>query len=340
MTMYTDIYVRDGLDDNGNIPYTGAFASNSPDVIPQQQTTQPLSWFSSTWTQNPGLNINAGVNNYVYVRGKNLSTANSSGSVYLYCTPSTLLLNINYWSNNPISTGSSFNSTLVDLNNNPQIAANAICVGQSPFLLNVPVPQGFHYCLVTRVVTPSNPNPIPVAFSNTGAFVNWVVQNPNVAWRNITVVPPTSNAVSQSQYFANIDPTAENYWFLVQGTNFPNLSTVLIQGITAGCIFSTTGVFGAPGGDQNYATQQQVPASFSGVVNVTVTPPAGQSIPSGATLEIQYYRQTQGRDSDLLHKYAVSLGAKKIQPALLEASKVNGDVPTVVWLGSCGTVFK
>ena len=335
MPTYTDIYVRDGLDDVGAIPYTGRVASNSPDIIPQQQTTQPLPWFTNTWGSNPGLNIKAGINNYVYVRGKNLRTTPSSGQVYLYCTPSTLLLDVSYWSNNPVSTGAQTYATLVDINNNPQIAAGAICVGNTPFLLNQNVPQGFHFCLVTRVVTPNNPNPIPVRFPNTSGFVNWVVDNPNVAWRNITVVPSTTNAISQSQYYENLDDTNETYWFTAQGMNFPNQSVVVIESVTAGNPFKDTGYFGPPPGPQTVLGQHPVPAKFKGVVNVTVTPPAGQTIPSGATLQITYLRQTQQRDLVDLRKHEVPLHAMPLHPHALANALGSQAIPTVVRLGEC-----
>ena len=340
MPVYNDIYVRDALDDVGNIPYTGRTACFSPDIIPQQQTQRPLAWFTSTWGQDSGLNINAGVNNYVYVRGKNLSTSPSSGTVYLYCAPSTLLLNVSYWSNNPVPTGGPTAATLVDINNNTQIAAGAICVGNTPFLLNQVVPQGFHYCLVTRVVTPAHPNPIPVSFANSSQFINWVVDNPNVAWRNISVVPSTNNAISQSQNYENLDAASETYWFVAQGMNFPDQSLVAIESVTAGNTFSASGYFGPPPGPQSVLTQQTIPAGFKGVVNVTVTPPQGQTIPPGATLQIQYYRQTQMRDLADLRKHAVPMHALPFHPHALAHALGKAAIPSVVRMGECSIQVK
>lgn len=340
MATYNDIYVRDALDDVGNIPYPGRTACYSPDIIPQQQTQQPLPWFTSTWAVDNGMNVIANVNNYVYVRGKNLKTSATSGTVYLYCTPSSLLLNVSYWTNNPISTGSGTSAPLVDVNNNTQIAAGAICVGKTPFLLNQTVPQGFHYCLITRVVTPDHLNPIPTSFANTSQFINWVVDNPNVAWRNINVVAPTNGAVSQSQSYENLDAAAETYWIVAQGTNFPNQSQVVIQGITAGNTFSSTSYFGPPPGPQSVLTSQTVPASFKGTANVTVTPPQGQAIPAGATLAIQYYRQTQMRDLPDLLKHAVPAHALPFHPEALAKLIGDRDIPSVVRLGECNILVK
>lgn len=341
MPTYNDIFVRDALDDTGNIPYSGRTAYFSPDIIPQQQTQQPaLSWFTSTWTQDKGLNIITGINNYVYVRGKNLKTSATSGTVYLYCAPSSLLLNVAYWSNSPVSTGGGTSAPLVDINNNRQIAAGAICVGNTPFLLNQTVPQGFHYCLITRVVTPDHINPIPTSFANTNQFVNWVVDNPNVAWRNITVVPSTNGAIAQSQNYENLDAAAETYWFVAQGNGFPNQSLVVIESVTQGNIFTSTGYFGPPPGPQTVMTSQTVPANFRGVVNVTVTPPQGQTIPGGSTLAIQYYRQTQMRDLPDLIKHAVPAHALPFHPEALAALIGNRDIPSVVRLGECNILVR
>ena len=335
MPVYNDIYARDALDDIGNIPYAGRTAYYSPDIIPQQQTQQPLAWFTNTWSQGPGLNVISGVNNYVYVRGKNLATAASSGTVYLYCTPTSLLVNVSSWSNNPVSTGMGPSATLVNINNNTQIAAGAICVGNTPFLLNQIALPGFNYCLVTRVVTPNNPNPIPVSFSNSSQFVNWVVDNPNVAWRNITIVPSTNNAISQSQNYENLDSTSETYWFVAQGMNFPNQSQVIIESVTAGNTFRITGYFGPPPGPQSVLTQQTVPATFRGVVAVTVIPPTGQTIPSGATIQIQYYRQTQMRDLADLRKHEIPMHALPFHPHALAQALGSQAIPSVVRLGEC-----
>jgi hypothetical protein len=339
---YDDLYVRDAFDDRGDLPYGGRTAYLSPDIIPQQQNQREPRWFIDNYGKDQGLNVIADVNNYVYVRAKNLKTTSTSGTVFLYCAPSTLLLNVNYWSNNPINigNGAKTSASLVDANNNTQIAPDQICVGQTPFLLNQPIPDGFHYCLITRVVTGDHGNPIPVGrFTSSGDFLKWVVENPNVAWRNVTTVPSTTGAISQSQYYENPDPSEQTYWFVVQGTDFPDGSTVTIEGLTAGNTFSYTGRFGAPP-LQTALTMQGIPAGFAGTVNVTVTPPSGQSIPSGATLYIQYYRQIQQGDHPTLIEHAVPADALPFDPEVLARHVGNASTPSITGLGECVILVK
>jgi len=333
---YDDVFIRDGLDDLGSIPYAGTFACVSPDIIPQPpQTTHPLSWFSDTWAQDPGQNVTGGTNSIVFLRGRNLKGIATTATAFLYAAPSSLLLNSNIWSQSPLSTasGSSF-ATLADVNGAASIGPNDICAHTDPFVLNLPVPTNFHYCMVARIVTPDHANPIPPPFQSNADFVTWVVQNPNVAWRNITVFAPTSGPISQAQSFANIDKTDESYWFMVSGKGFPEMTKVVIEGVTPGCTFSTTGFFGDPGGQQTVLAIQEIPAGFSGIVQVTATPPPLGTFPDGASVEIAFWREGKGGDPPELLMYGARADAIGIHPKVL-FDTVGEDVPTVVKLGAC-----
>lgn len=307
MTVYNDLYVRDALDDNGTIPYAGATAYSSPDIIPAQLNVITPAQLVSSYNTNPtNTNINTQQANNIYVRGYNLSTSAASGTISLYYAPSSLLLTPSQWVNNPIKNASGQSAlNLVDVNGNTSIAPNTVAVGSSAFVFNAPaVPQGFHYCMIAQVVTTAHPNTIPSSFANTGAFVQWVVNNPGIGWRNVNIVPATLPAYQQGANFVNLDNAAEEYMFIVNGTNWPDGTSVNIQCTAAGFNFNYTQNFGAPGQQQNVTTIQTVPALFSGSVLLTLTPPAGTTVPTTATVQFVYAKYVSGASDAILHKYA------------------------------------
>jgi hypothetical protein len=337
MPTYDDIYMRDGLDDSGQIPYAGRSASESPDIIPaQNQVITAASLIASYGSQPSGTNINTQQNNNIYVRAKNLGASAGSGTISLYYTSSSVLLTPAQWMNNIIKNASGQSAiSIVDANGNPSLAANAIGVGSSAFsFIAPPVPQGFHYCLIAQVVTSAHPNPIPSgSFANTAAFIKWVVDNPGTSWRNVNIVPATLPAYQQGANFTNLDAAAEQYMFIVSGCYWPINTSVNIQCTAVGFNFNYTQPFGAPpstctpSNQQNVTTIQTVPALFSGAVMITVTPPAGQPVPSNATLQFVFAKYTTSASDSILRKHAVPASSFGVKSSL-------GTVQ-VVRLGEC-----
>ena len=100
-TAYNDLFVRDALDDNGTIPYSGATACSSPDIIPAQQQVLSAATLINTYPQNPtNTNINTQQINNIYVRAKNLSSSAASGTISLYWAQSSLILTPSQWVTN------------------------------------------------------------------------------------------------------------------------------------------------------------------------------------------------------------------------------------------------
>jgi hypothetical protein len=190
------------------------------------------------------------------------------------------------------------------------------------------VPQGFHYCLVGQVVTSAHPNPIPTApFANSAAFIAWLVDNPAICWRNITIVPASLPAYQQGANFANLDPVAEQYMFIVSGTDYPNNTSVNIQSTGSGLSFNYTQLFGPPSTGQNVTAIQTIPANYSGSVLLTVTPPAGSTVPSTAKIQFVYAKYTTSESESILQKYA--------RPASFFGVRDSLSTAQVVRMGEC-----
>jgi C1A family cysteine protease len=224
--------MRDNLGDQGQIPGSGS-ACTSPDIIPNGTTpvSNPQTYFSVNWYQDVGQNISQGVNNYIYTRAKNQTiTGANSGQIYLYYTPASLILWPNQWCNNKLSTS-------VPGRNYANIAATTtsqITVGDVPFLWNPqPLPGGNHYCMISQVVTPTDPNPIPTSFSTMDDFVNYIYSHPNIGWRNVTMV--NANDAPNIQVPVNFSFTdAVQMYITVDLENVPVGASVSLDAGTPG----------------------------------------------------------------------------------------------------------
>ncbi|HWZ16074.1 MAG TPA: hypothetical protein VNW95_12620 [Mucilaginibacter sp.] len=192
-TTYNDLFLRDNLGDTGSVPATGAISS-SPDIIPygQSPVTDPATFFTGNYGSDVGKDLVARAQNYIYMRAKNLAAGAETGSFSLYYSPASLLLYPSLWQSNILATSDGATSV-------PVAAANAgdIVVGTNPFTWQPQMISGDHYCLIGRIVTPNNPNPIP----QTGAindFANYIANNRGMGWRNVTVVDNGSPTFTQS----------------------------------------------------------------------------------------------------------------------------------------------
>src|SRR5215469_16463584 len=229
MAIYNDLFMRDNFGDTGQQPTLDAYVSGSPDIIPYGQETLTQQQLINQYGP-PLLDRtlqNNQINN-VYVRAKNNYNGGSNGRIYLYYATGNLLVRVSQWRNNLIP------------NNNGQLYANVsatrqyqVAPGDQPFNFNPPTALGAHFCLVTRVSTLLNANPLPAQdFTSWQAFVNWVRNNAWVAWHNVDIVnklPP--NGYVASLAFENINSTPQFYGFQCAYTNMPVGSTLRLYSL-------------------------------------------------------------------------------------------------------------
>ena len=334
---YDDIFVRDALTDTGSIPFPGRTAFVSPDIIPSQANVVPASQLISTYdaaSTDPSI-LEQQFNN-IYVRAKNLSTNSASGTVSLYWSTTSLILTPQSWVGQQIKDASGETSIdLVDENGNTSIAPSGIAVGSGPFVFNAPqVPSGFHYCLIAQVVTAEHPNAIPSEpFTSTADFATWVVNNPAISWLNISVVPANLPTFQQLSNFANLDPDAEEYMFIVKGSDWPDGTTVNLQSSSIWFSFSYTQTFGSDPTNQLVSTIQTVPGGYSGWVMLTVTPPAGATVPITAMLRLIFAKYVDDASELIFQEVGVPASSLGVQGRLSTATVVRlGE--TLIVIGS------
>lgn len=216
-TPYTDLMIRDYFGDNGT-PRSGTLSA-SPDIIPWG--TEPLPDFQTYLTTQQAVNSDLGKDivgyqdNYLFVRCLNLSSAAAAGKVYLYYSPSNLLMAPGLWSTNVLNTQNGAGYGVVSIKNTGDFG-----VGDLPFVwVPSPPPNNTHYCMVARLVTDQHPNPIPTNVATFNDFVSYIANNPGTAWRNVAFVgtaPDWSNVVPVTSLSADAQ-----LYFQVQCTNVP-----------------------------------------------------------------------------------------------------------------------
>ena len=256
--LYNDLYMRVNLNDQGLIPRTGPL-SCSPDIIPYgtAPVSDPTTFFTNNFSQDVGKDVFGGQLNYFYVRGKNLAPAAAEGQISLYYSKASLLLWPNLWSKNGLKTSGGNDKVAVSAKANGDIF-----VAKDPFTwIPDPPPPGDHYCMISRVMTNSHPNPIP----NPGSikdFAEWISGTPGFAWRNINVVQTNIPTFTDIMYYEQGDTEGE-VTFLLRCTNVPKGASIALT-----C--------GTPGPEPLINVPQTTvgnPESF--VVGITCTVPAG-----------------------------------------------------------------
>ncbi len=181
-TIYNDVYMRDHLGDTGQIPASGAWTC-SPDIIPNGTALiqNPVNTLTETYNSDIGKPTSLMNQNYFYVRGKNLSPGPQTAKFELYYCPQHLFLFPSFWMENQLSTSDGQKQISASVP-----AANDIVVPDQPFT-NLPVSQE-HHCLIGRVITDKHPNPLPANITDMTALSKYILDNPNMSWRNVVLV--------------------------------------------------------------------------------------------------------------------------------------------------------
>lgn len=197
-TTYQGVLVRSSLQDQGTVPRDSANGWTAcPDIVVAglQTPADPQATYAaaSVYGQDFGGEIVTNNANYIYIRGKNLTSADINAAAYLFYSPSSIVLNPQQWTMPQYQipgAGQTYNS---DGSLGPwplPVKANSIAVSPQPYVwLNPPTPPvGQHFCLITMTGTPDELNAQYTAATlvNTWADLGaWVLDNGGVGWRNV-----------------------------------------------------------------------------------------------------------------------------------------------------------
>lgn len=185
MATWDDVYFRNNLqDDKGAYPVSGS--SSCPDILPwgPEPLADPVTYLADRYGQTWNRALIPGIRNYIYLRAKNLKDASQNGHVNLYFSKASLLMYPSYWTDNVLANENGDQD--IPFSNLP---SNGIFVTQAPYIWTPDAIQNDHYCMVSRIVTPDHPNPLPTESSikDVGGLANYIGNNPDVGWRNIAL---------------------------------------------------------------------------------------------------------------------------------------------------------
>lgn len=223
-----DVYVRDAVGDPGIQPWLGNLCE-SPDVIVRfVQSTSPQNDFGTIAVQDSttlGSDVEAGQDNYVYVRMRNrggIPAANVVATVYW--SPPATLASPSLW--NKIGS--------VTVPNVP--VGNILTVSDAIVWPSAAVPPVGHYCFIAILHHPQDPAPIdPTNFPamSAGDFVDMIRNQNNVTWRNFNVVDNLPTApVAFPFLMTGMDARTENFVLQVE-RRLPRDAKLILHGPAA-----------------------------------------------------------------------------------------------------------
>ncbi|HBU99750.1 MAG TPA: hypothetical protein DEF21_17865 [Thalassospira lucentensis] len=217
------IFIRDTFEDDGSIPSPSETACVSPDIVTYgiNPLNDPNELIVEDWNKDINTPVVKDYRNYVYIRGSSMNIPEGQdvkGEIHLYYTKATLLLLPETWQRNIIPPQDPEQTPFMIASENGQHL-----YAQNPFKwLPEEIGEGDHYCLIARVTTEEAPNPVPrEKFANSGAFTDWIRNNPGMAWRNVTLVSgPPSIEQAFTFEFGNADPVEEKHQIQGISENF------------------------------------------------------------------------------------------------------------------------
>lgn len=289
-TQYTDVYIRDSVDDTGITPRTTPFPWKSPDIIPFGvigcgDISQLIDDYDNP-SESDYKPVEGDQYNYIYVRVKNLDSKPQSGTVYLfYAGYGSLLLTPNTWKNNPIS------SDGINSPNFTNLSPGGIYIAGFKWNPSIAPIGSPHSCLIAYVETPDDPVTIPGTFSSNTQFEAWVSSNPNVAWRNVDLQNnKPQKPINEVLQFNNASSNSSKLAIWVDVDNFiPGTTISVVSSDNTGTPLQdppiSESVTVGSTGLANIVSGNDFPPSYQGFVNVTITlPGSGLTLPQNATI--------------------------------------------------------
>lgn len=186
MTQYSGILVRQNLQDTGSMPRTGGWSS-SPDLIPYgtEPVQQPTEFFRSNYNQDVGKAFVARAENYVYVRGKNLTDSSLTGTARVFYAPQSLFLYPRLWLENTMTTMSGSETSEIS-----NVAPNSIDVTVDPFTW-VPSDSDEQHSFISIVSTPEHPFESqlpPESISSLNDLAAWIAKTGGIGLHNVETI--------------------------------------------------------------------------------------------------------------------------------------------------------
>lgn len=211
-TVDCGIFLRYALNQIPRSPDMGYFDksflwTSSPDICPKTEPLFDTNPLANSYNSDTPHTVNLGQPNYIYVRGLNTSSDRITSRIWLYYAPNNDNDNDNAlspqnWKSNDIINSRGNNQNYVEVTAD---YSKQIIVTDPYFLWTPPTTQEAELFLVAIAENPplSNPpkSPLPTtSFKNWNELGSFVMNNPNMAWKNILLkkddVPQWTQTIS------------------------------------------------------------------------------------------------------------------------------------------------
>jgi hypothetical protein len=337
-----DFYIRENTYAT-DTPRTKGAACGTPDIIimPLNEVDTRIqdldTIFGKAYESTIGVPMNANANTKIYVRTKNMGGVGSGKVRLYYADPAT-----HRWG--PWIPAHGYDGTsqldnvdveLINTSNDTSVScetidSNQIAVSKYPFQLK-DMPHLGHYCLIA-IATAADGEELAIPYvDGDDKLAEWVQQHHNVGWHNVEVVrffvtlsgsaeaAASFAQVATSYGFGNINRTSGYFHIQIQGTGFDPDTLVHVQCKDQHCPINQSLRLPAPNIDGHQLTgfDVEIPAQFSGNMDITVTSPS-DTFPSGASLVVGCYRYPgveNERDRTVARLFAVAK-ATEAEPIL------------------------
>jgi len=204
-----DLYVRDSLADDGTTPTSGTLY-RSPDIIVRKnQSANPAVDFGTAGTDPGSDPVEIGNDNYIYVRVHNRGDHPADADVTVYFAALTTSIDPSTWT----EIGTATISTVVPG-----------CMGITGPILwpNVPDPGGAgHFCVIAVVSDPLDPAPDTGAVIDASSYLNFIRNNNNVAYRNLTFENLLPDSDSDSDFVVGSFKKSTAAILVIDGSELP-----------------------------------------------------------------------------------------------------------------------
>jgi len=172
-----DIFVRDNLADTGQEPYPGSYLWASPDIINRNSlSADPDTDFADLNNDSLWQNVQAGQNNYIYVRLQNRGNHSGDALISLYFSPAAAFGTPASW----IHIGNLTEAAIVP---------GELRIAGPLTFPSGQIPAPGHYCMIAVVSDPLDPPPDTTLIASLNDYLDFVRNSNNIAYRNMDVEP-------------------------------------------------------------------------------------------------------------------------------------------------------
>jgi len=278
----------------------------SPDIINYGTTTLTVAQAAGSMGSYINSTFTDGQDNSMYVRAQNIGPNAASGYVTLYAVPGSLLLTPQSWLPYEMSQPSSLEN-FYDQSNAAQIQPGEVCLNTTAFNYRG-LPGGGHFCLIA-VASGANgmPFPVPDSFPTNAGLAGWVLDNPNVAQRNMDYGAVSGTTGTMNATVGNNNNVATTFIVALTpgpGNTFPAGTTVSASITDTRAPYSPPVQQWAAGGISFY--NLVIPPNINGapgspLINMTLTIqlPAGASFSGTSPILVTYYQVPTNQNDDL-----------------------------------------